>query len=443
LTEVDDDRLRRIEDLLRAQSVDPESLPMKIEKSKTKSPRSWIEAGKSYSSKRVRRQCLGFWATANGKTIEQEKKRGRSTWNFDSLLKAVDEVLAEIVDRKVGIYDSCLKFMDYLKKAGYASWTQVEYRSLLPEFFIVTLGSKNFSREDFDTLVPYEKPLVETRKKTPVMDGVRLMISYSNPQYRALIGAFANIGWRIEEILSRKWSDLKIQPEGYAKVEIKAKDTNARYDRVAFLTPEVVTWLKKYSEVLPEKSEWLFPGYNGSHLLQQTAEHNLKRLFKKAGMLDDEDAIYSSHSFRTFADGLLSKAGLDRKYIELTIGHKSSLGAGVSYKDFNAIEEQWKDRCLTGIMTIEKKIEIVKKDPRVEQVLNDNKLLLEILAKTNPTALRILEARRRGLPGVTDKVFCKSCGSMSFDIHRGFCPKCGYKPRELEDKSEASGSHVK
>src|SRR5207249_10234784 len=111
-----------------------------------------------------------------------------------------------------------------------------------------------------------------------------------------LIGVFANIGWRIEEILSRKWSDVKIRPEGYAKVEIKAKDTKARYDRVAFLTPEVVTWLKKYSEVLPEKSQWLFPGYNGSHLLQQTAEHNLKRLFKKAGMLDDEDAIYSSRS---------------------------------------------------------------------------------------------------------------------------------------------------
>jgi integrase len=273
-----------------------------------------------------------------------------------------------------------LKFVDYLKKAGYASWTQVEYRSLLPEFFIVTLGSKNFSREDFDTLVPYEKPLVETRKKTPVMDGIRLMISYSNPQYRALIGVFANIGWRIEEILSRRWSDVKIKAEGYARTEIKAKDTKARYDRVAFLTPEVVTWLHKYSEVLPEKSQWLFPGYNGSHLLQQTAEHNLKRLFKKAGMFDDEDAIYSSHSFRTFADGLLSKAGLDRKYIELTIGHKSSLGAGVSYKDFDAIEEQWKDRCLTGIMTIDKPIEIIKEVVDT-QARRQNKFLLELFGK--------------------------------------------------------------
>src|SRR2546426_471847 len=83
---------------------------------------------------------------------------------------------------------------------------KVEYRSLLPEFFVVTLGSRNFSRDDFDTLIPYEKPLVETRKKTPTMDGVRSMLPYSNPQYRALIGVFANIGWRIEEILSRKWS---------------------------------------------------------------------------------------------------------------------------------------------------------------------------------------------------------------------------------------------
>src|SRR2546428_6677829 len=274
-------------------------------------------------------------------------KRGRKIWNYDSLLTAVDEVLAEIVNRKIGPYESCSKFMEHLKKAGYSSWTQVEYRSLLPEFFVVTLGSRNFSRDDFDTLVPYEKPLVETRKKTPTMDGVRSMLSYSNPQYRALIGVFSNIGWRIEEILSRKWSDLKIKAEGYGRLEIKAKDTKARYDRVAFITPEVISWLKKYHQLLPEESEWLFPGYNGHHLLQQTAEVNLKKLFVRAGLLDDEDAIYSSHSFRTFADGLLSKAGLDRKYIELTIGHKSSLGAGVSYKDFDAIEEQWKERCLT------------------------------------------------------------------------------------------------
>ena len=268
--------------------------------------------------------------------------------------------------------------MEHLKEEGYSYWTQVEYRSLLPEFFVVTLGSRNFSRDDFDTLIPYEKPLVETRKKTPTMDGVRSMLPYSNPQYRALIGVFANIGWRIEEILSRKWSDLKIKVEGYGRLEIKAKDTKARYDRVAFITTEVISWLKKYHELVPE-SQWLFPGYNGHHLLQQTAEVNLKKLFVRAGLLDDEDAIYSSHSFRTFADGLLSRCGLDRKYIELTVGHKSSLGAGVSYRDFDEIEKQWSERCMTG-MTIDKPIEIIKEVVDT-QARRQNKFLLELFGR--------------------------------------------------------------
>jgi integrase len=381
-----EDKIDELLALQKKSQIDPETLPLKIQKSNTKSPKAWIEAGKSYSSRTVRKQCLGYWAIANGKTIELTKKTGnrggRQTWVFDSLLKAVDEVLTEIINRKIGLYDSVQTFLEFLKKKGSSSWTKVEYRSLLPEFFIVTLGSQNFNREDFDTLVPYEKPLVETRKKIPVMDGVRSMLSYSTPQYRSLIGAFTNIGWRIEELLSRRWSaDVKIRPEGYARVEIKAKDTKARYDRVAFLTPEVVNWLKKYHELLPEKSDWLFPGYKGGHLYQQTAEHNLKRLFRKARMLDDEDAIYSSHSFRTFADGLLSKAGLDRKYIELTIGHKSVLGAGVNYRDFDAIEQQWKERCLTNhALRIEPEpVQLIQKESaELKHVKEQNRLMLEL-----------------------------------------------------------------
>jgi len=354
------------------------------------------------------RQCLTYWALANGRTVEREKKqwsKGRNrtseTWSISSLLKAIDETLSEIAHRKLGLYDSANKLVDYLRREDYSSSTRVQFRSYLPEFFVVTLGSKNFSREDYDTLVPTENAIVETKKKIPKIGEVRTMVSYTNPEYRALIGTFTVIGWRISEILSRKWSHLKIRPEGYGRLEIEAKDTKARYARAALLTPEVVTWLKKFHELLPKKSEWLFPGYEGGHLSSQTAEWNLKNLFEKAGLTDDKDekgnvtAIYSSHSFRTLADGLLSKCGLDRKYIELTIGHKSSLGAGVSYKDFDAIEEQWKERCLTNrAMTIEPEtIEIyTNTNPELEKRVAFLESLIHGIAKEKGKLAQLPEA---------------------------------------------------
>jgi hypothetical protein len=104
----DSERLRRIEDLLSKMNVDPDTLPMVIDKQETISPSRWIENGKTYSTQVSRKQCLAYWVTSNGKTVGLEKKRAtsRATWNFDSLLRAVAEVLSEIIHRKLSLYAS-------------------------------------------------------------------------------------------------------------------------------------------------------------------------------------------------------------------------------------------------------------------------------------------------------------------------------------------------
>jgi hypothetical protein len=121
-----------------------------------------------------------------------------------------------------------------------------------------------------------------------------------------------------------------------------------------------------------------FPKY---HLRMQIVELELKRLFKEAGCNDREDgsAIYSSHSFRTYCDSLLSRHGLDRKFVDMTVGHKGALGAKLAYRDWAEVEKQWVERCMGG-MIIEKKIEIVKEVVDT-QARNQNKFLLELFGK--------------------------------------------------------------
>jgi hypothetical protein len=383
---------------------------------------AWLELSntpKTQSRYKQRRQLLGYWAVANGRKIEQIRVRSHLTFKIESLVKEADEVLEEIKSNKLRVYETCTRFCTWLQKKGYSSQSRTQFRSLLPEFFLKVLGTRNFNRDKFDSIVPYEKVYTEQTKLVPENDQVRSMTGSANLQYRAILGCFANMGWRIDEILSRKWSDLEIRKEGHARVHIKAEDTKSRYERYGFLTPEVVGWLQKFKASLIEKrqeSGWLFPGYHvwhaedvgriyqahgveykvteemigypKYHLRMQIVEIEMKRLFQEAGCKDREDgsAIYSSGSFRRVADSNLSKCGFDRKFIDLTIGHVAGLGANIHYKDWPAVEQQWTERCLSG-MTIDKKIEWnVSESAKVKEL---EARIRSLEAAENPTVKRI------------------------------------------------------
>ena len=401
----------KIDELLRLQKAQAEQAEAFVPYKNAITPKAWmLETGKSYSCQRGRKQCLGFWCLANGRTVEKVKvgEHARETFQIDSLLRTVNDVLEDIKDGRLGVYESCRNMIDWVVKEKYTQSTIVQYRSMLPGFFKSVIGPKNFSDDEFKTQIPPMKQFTETAKKIHHLEEVRRMLTFATPQYRALIGVFVNSGWRIEEVLTRKWYNLEVKcPEhgckkndcppncrtpDYGRLSIKASDTKARYDRVAFLTPETVTWLQNYHSLLTEKSGWLFPGYQDTHLLSQTAGATLKNLFRKAGLEDSEDAIYSAHSFRTLCDSLLSRCGYDRKFIELTIGHRSSLGANIAYKDWGEAEEQWKTKCILG-MTIEKKTEVLPKDyreltDRLKRIEDKNRFLEAFALQIMPEELK-------------------------------------------------------
>src|SRR5438445_10209011 len=77
------------------------------------------------------------------------------------------------------------------------------YRSVLPTFFISTLGESNFSKRTFDTLVKIGDVFVEVEKRAPTPEELRHLLSIANPRDRALLSMLA-AGLRITEAVTRR-----------------------------------------------------------------------------------------------------------------------------------------------------------------------------------------------------------------------------------------------
>jgi len=285
----------------------------------------------------------------------------------------VRDLVEDIKAGKISVYSVCKRFVDTLRKENRAPLTVYVYRSQLPGLFQSVLGEANFSRTVFDRLVPNAPVYVSTIKKIPNPEQVRTMLKIASPQYRAIIGGFACTGMRIGEWVARKMSDLEIRTDGHARVTLRASETKGRYRRYAFLTKETVEWVK-IQQTNP--SEYVFPGVNGGHLTTHAVQQQMKVIYRNAGMTDSEKEIYCAHSFRTFADSEMSKAGLDRKYVAAIVGHKSQLSAEASYLDWNVIEQEWVSKCHdkmcfldTGADAQKQVVELTRQNGKLEALL--------------------------------------------------------------------------
>ena len=336
--------------------------------------------------RRNRLNALKIWAMSHGLDVQEPS---RSKWKVrvskEKVIKASNALLEDIRSGKVTVYASTRKCVDYLRK-NYKPYPSQIYRSLLLVFFRACLGQASFNDKVMDAQAPIGDSYVSTEKKIPTHEEFRTMLKRATPQYRALLGIATLTGWRPQEIVSRKMSDLTQLSWGGAKLKVFASETKKKYTRYGYLTKEVLGWIHDYRSRLTKPSEYIFPGedHKGDrkrdvHLHKSTAYMQIKALFEAAGLKDSEDGTetYTQYSFRTFADSALSHCGMDRKYIGMIIGHKSKLAAEWSYKDWEEAESQFKDLCADKLTWLSEKIEVVKEIVD-SQARRQNKFLLEL-----------------------------------------------------------------
>lgn len=174
----------------------------------------------------------------------------------------------------------------------------------------------------FNQLVPAGDNYTQTEEKAPTVEELRhILRNLANPRDMALLGLLSVTGMRIGEALSRKMSEIERRKDGHARIKLQAQQTKKRYVRYVYLTKEVVRLIDDFHSGLQHSvkavgkvvtgtdTSWVFPGEHGKHMDEVTAWNAVKDLFERAGLKDTEDAIYSPHSMRKFAQSQMRKSG--------------------------------------------------------------------------------------------------------------------------------------
>ncbi|HIE33855.1 MAG TPA: recombinase XerC [Candidatus Altiarchaeales archaeon] len=131
---------------------------------------------------------------------------------------------------------------------------------------------------------------------------------------------------------------LKSEDIGANRKLIHIKVSKGRKDRYTLLSDVVLQTLREYWKKEGPK-KWLFSGWNEEkHITARTVQKVFHNACKKAGINKDVSAHSLRHSFATH----LLADGIDLRYIQELLGHKSSktteIYTHVSTKNLSAIK---------------------------------------------------------------------------------------------------------
>ncbi|RCW81649.1 site-specific recombinase XerD [Halanaerobium sp. DL-01] len=146
-----------------------------------------------------------------------------------------------------------------------------------------------------------------------------IIASVDNLKHQLILILTYSGGLRVSEVVRLKISDIDTD-----RMLIYVRSAKGYKDRYTLLSKNVLTKLKLYLkafQVHKYDKKWLFPGQNKNrHLSKRSAQKVFKRACKKAGINKDVGIHSLRHSFATH----LLEQGVDLRYIQNLLGHKSS-----------------------------------------------------------------------------------------------------------------------
>ena len=157
-------------------------------------------------------------------------------------------------------------------------------------------------------------------KKLPVIlsqnEVRRIIFSIDNLKHKAMIMLAYSAGLRVGEV-------VKLTPQDIDRDRkmVAIKGAKGRKDRHSLLSDSVITVLGQYQEKYHYNSKWLFPGAEpDKHISIRSCQLIFDSACKKSGIIKDVSIHSLRHSFATH----LLESGIDLRYIQELLGHKSS-----------------------------------------------------------------------------------------------------------------------
>ncbi len=166
----------------------------------------------------------------------------------------------------------------------------------------------------------YEVKRPRKDKKFPVVlskeeEVANILSSVDNIKHKAILMLIYSAGLRVGEVIKLKTEDIDSQ-----RMLIHVKGAKGRKDRYSLLSESALKTLRKYwKQHKPVK--WLFHGPNKEKYITIRTAQRIFEMACKRGGIKKEVTIHSlRHSFATH----LLESGVDLRYIQEILGHKSS-----------------------------------------------------------------------------------------------------------------------
>ena len=122
-------------------------------------------------------------------------------------------------------------------------------------------------------------------------------------------------GLRRGELLKIKPADIDSQ-----RGLLTIRNAKGRKDRLVPISSKVIEMLRNYYKVYRPKS-WLFEGqFSGTQYSEESLAKVLKNALQKAGIKRNATLHWLRHSYATH----MLESGVDLRYIQELLGHKSS-----------------------------------------------------------------------------------------------------------------------
>ncbi len=161
----------------------------------------------------------------------------------------------------------------------------------------------------------------------------KLLSSIANVKHKAILMLTYSAGLRVSEVVKLKLEDIDTE-----RKLIHIRGAKGRKDRYTILSDVAMNTLKLYIESYHPEN-WLFPSKeDNSYITVRTVQRIFEDACNKAEIKKDVTVHSLRHSFATH----LLESGIDLRYIQELLGHKSSktteIYTHVSNRDLGKIQ---------------------------------------------------------------------------------------------------------
>ena len=220
------------------------------------------------------------------------------------LLKFTEKTPIEINNEDI------INFLAYLAEEKDLSTSSLNITISALKFYYGNILKQNFV---------YEIKRPKKDKKLPVILSLEevenIISSVNNPKHKIIIMLAYSGGLRVSEVVKLKVDDI----DTHRKL-IHIKGAKGRKDRYTIISDIALKQFNIYINSFQIK-DWLFTGQKeGSHISTRTAQQIFFQSAKKAGITKNISFHSLRHSFATH----LLESGVDLRYIQELLGHKST-----------------------------------------------------------------------------------------------------------------------